>query len=322
MIAHSPSQTALFQQEFPQVPRVLLPVYSIRYPIHKELFWLRIAAQVPQILRTIQEENRQIAQIVHQYEVGAIISDNRFGCYHPQIPSVFITHQLAIRTGWGMFANYLIRILNYRYIHRFHQCWIPDAAAEAESLAGSLSHPSQMPRSARYIGWLSAKTIQRVEKQYDIGVVLSGPEPQRTLLEEQLLSQLRDSPYRAVLVRGVNGDSTFKNETARLAVVDFLSSAALQELIQQCDIIVSRSGYSSIMDWVQLQQKALLIPTPGQTEQEYLAGYLQQKGCFPSFPQNKFQLATAMEKAKQFPFRFPAFRHSLEQAIDDLLSRL
>lgn len=326
LIAADGAPARLLQQEFPQITVLPLPGYGISYSSKKDYFRWKIAAQVPKILQAIKQEHLWLKKAVTDHGIDAVISDNRYGLYHDVIPSVFITHQLNIRSGISKSIDRWLQKRNYRYIHRFTECWIPDTE-EVPNLAGELSHPAQLPANAKYIGWLSAKkTGTGTEKDIDISCVLSGPEPQRTQLEEQLADQLKNLNIKAVLVRGLPTEKPSVNpqlhSSVHFTVFNHLPSGELSTLIQRSKLVICRSGYSSLMDLVKLRQKAILIPTPGQTEQEYLGKYLLEKNMFLSYPQENFDLSTAIKAAGEFSFQLPSFKEDQQEVIKNFLQQL
>ena len=324
LLAASGLQADLLQKEFPEIKILQVKGYNISYPVNKDFFSLKIAAQVPKIMRTISYEHKWLREAVKEHKIDAVISDNRYGMYHEKIPSVFITHQLAVKSGMNNIIDKFLLKQNKKYINRFNECWVPDMSDE-NNLAGELSHPKNISSKIRYIGWLSRMDKVVSEKDpiaigFDIACILSGPEPQRTLLEEKVLKQLNSFNGKAVLVRGVSTTQPFNQSTTQpITIFNQLSGNEISNIICKSKLVICRSGYSSVMDLVKLQQKAILIPTPGQTEQEYLSKYLMQRKIFLSFDQNEFDLQTAVDAAKRFPFLFPGYKEGYKNAINDLL---
>ena len=277
LLAAENNSAALLRQEFPYLTIIPLPGYRISYTKNKLLFSLKIFTQVPKIIKAIRYEHRWLKQIIAQYKIDIVISDNRYGLFNKTIASVFITHQLAIQTG-NVFSNKLIQIINYSLIKKFTECWVPDEVGST-NLAGKLSHPYKLPmKEVKYIGILSRCKLEKKEKNIDLLVIISGPEPQRTALENILLLQMETCVFKMVLVRGLPAATQpITHSNNNLEVYDHLAAAELNTLIQSSKIVIARSGYSTIMDLAMLQQAAILIPTPGQTEQEYLAKYLSDK---------------------------------------------
>lgn len=172
----------------------------------------------------------------------------------------------------------VVNFFNHWIIKKYHYCWVPDFPDTTTNLAGVLAHPA--PFSVHYIGPVSRMKPLARTIRYDLIAVLSGPEPQRSILEQLLLTELVKLDKKIVLVRGLPKGSALETPNEHITIVPFLTAKALNEAIAESAFVICRSGYSSIMDLVILRKPALLIPTPGQTEQEYLARYLKSKGQF------------------------------------------
>lgn len=296
---------ALLQSEFSKVKFIQLRGYRIHYAKQQGCLPLKITLQIPGILFSIYNEHKWLKKIVKRYSIDAVISDNRFGLYHSQIPSVYITHQLLIKTG-NKFSENLLRKCHYWFIKKYTQCWVPDFEG-ADNIAGQLSHPSQTLPNIQYIGCLSRFEKNNAEKiRYDLLILLSGPEPQRTLFENELLLQLQQFAGKVLLVRGLpEKDTNFllpKSNEANIVIKNHLSAQELCKAIEQSAIVICRAGYTTIMDLIKLQKKAILIPTPAQTEQEYLGEYLMKQQLFLCIQQQNFLLMNALENAAAFNF--------------------
>ncbi len=302
MIAAEGPVAALLKKEFPACVILRLNGYRIRYSRGKSLFFLKMLAQFPRITSTLKYEKKWLNHIISEHEIDGVISDNRFGLYTKKSPCVFITHQLSIQTG-NKVLNRFAQKINYKYINQFDECWVADTAG-ANNLAGELSHPEILPViPLKYLDILSRCKKIKVEKNIDLLIMISGPEPQRSIFEKLLLPQLKDINGPVVFLRGLpatNGELITENKN--VSVFNHLPASALNDLIQRSKLIVARCGYSTIMDLVALDQKAILVPTPGQTEQEYLAGYLKEKKLFYTASQENFSLKMEMENVKRFEF--------------------
>ncbi len=252
--------------------------------------------------------------MVQNLQPDLIISDNRYGFYHKTTACIFITHQLNIQSG-NSWLNKIIRKINYRYINRFTRCWIPDTES-SDNLAGKLAHPNLLPvKPVDYIGPLSRFSKKNMPEKITLTILLSGPEPQRTIFENILLSQITQIKGTIAFVRGLPDAETIPAfQQQGLVFYNHLPAVQLEELLNESQLIVCRAGYSTIMDLVALEKKAILVPTPGQTEQEYLAASLFKKGIFYSAQQENFSLFHAMEATRSFEFRKPGsyrINHSL-----------
>lgn len=264
-----------YEQNFPALQQVQLPSYDVRYSSFLPA-WGAVLLQGPRVWRVIQKERRVLEQFLETQKVHVIISDNRFGIRNKNVTSIVITHQLRI-TG-GPFAS-LATSINQRLLNRFDEVWVPDYEKEHEKLSGQLSSPAGITKTVRFIGplsWLSQQAPQLHDK-FDILILLSGEEPQRSILEKKLLLSLEKVQSKIVLVRGTRSMPLQSNK--QVEVYDFADAAALAGLVSAASLVICRSGYSTLMDLHLLHKnKMLLIPTPGQPEQEYLAEYWER--CF------------------------------------------
>ncbi len=294
-------QKILLQQEFDDIKFIDLAGYNIQYAKDRKLFALKISTQIPKILRSIKQEKKWLDTIIEKEKIDVVISDNRYGLHSKKVPCIFITHQLIIKAPFVWLENVLQKI-NYKFINRFSQCLVPDIADE-NSIAGLLSHPKKTPAIAtHYIGLLSRFNKVFVEKKYDVCVLISGPEPQRTILENILLKQLLAIKNKKILlVRGLP-EALKTLSLEEVEVVNHLQGKDLQQAICSSEIIIARSGYTTVMELLSLQKKAILIPTPGQTEQEYLAHHLHQQKMCLSYEQNEIIVAKAIDEAKKFEY--------------------
>lgn len=285
----------LLKKEFPQLEFIYLKGYNIQYP-EKGSMILKIFFSVPKIFFGIYKEYLSVKKIIRIKKIEVIISDNRFGCWNKKIKSVFITHQLMVKTP---FAEKLLHRLNLYFIKKYDECWLPDFAG-TENLSGDLSHKYTLPKNAFFVGPLSrfnsVITREVLPKQSfdEIMVIISGPEPQRTIFEKLILEQTRQTNLKALIVCGKTELEQKKETTGNIEIVNHLKADEMQNAILNADIIIARSGYSTIMDLVTLGKKAIFIPTPGQTEQEYLAEYLMSKKIAYCVSQKQFNLSNAL----------------------------
>ena len=318
-------QEILLRTEFPGLSFLNLPGYRIRYGRNRRALVWNIFFQTPKILRAIKHEHRWLKKAVSEYGFDAIISDNRFGLYHDSVPSVFITHQLLIKTPLGKWADRTLQKSNYRFINRFTECWIPDTEKN-NSLAGDLSHPGKMPAiPVHYIGLLSRLKKHDLPIKKDLLFIsLSGPEPQRTILENKIINDIGHYNGTATIVRGLPGSSTIIPSTNDIKFYNHLPTDEYNKEIQQAEFIIARSGYSTVMDIISLDKRSILVPTPGQTEQEYLALYLSKNRLAFTVSQKEFTLTNVLEAAKQFNYKTtqPEDEKYLEKAIQKLIEQL
>jgi uncharacterized protein (TIGR00661 family) len=318
LIAAEGKIKSLLQKEFPQLVFIDFKGYRIHYSKNGWMLPLQIGKQIPKIISTIQYENERLKEIVKEYQIHGIISDNRYGLHHDNIPSVFITHQLRIKTPFGKIVDDIIQRINYKYINRFCECWVPDNENES-NLAGQLSHPEKNPSvPVKYIDPLSRFKEATTANENNLLILLSGPEPQRTIFENLLVQQLRDYKSSAVLLRGLPGEANGLSLPANISVYDHLPSAELNQKVNEASFVISRCGYSTVMDLAVLKKKSILVPTPGQTEQEELARHLMKNNFAFCVWQNKFRLKNALNLAQEFNYQIQKI--SAQNQLDDVLN--
>ena len=321
LIAADRGPLALLKTEFPQLEFIQLPGYEISYPKRGSMA-LHLLWQLPKLLSGIKREHKELQKIIQQKRIDTVISDNRYGLWSKSVPSVFVTHQLMIQAPVG---KKILHRLNSNYINNYTECWIPDANTSA-NLSGELSQTKRLGEKIHFIGPLSRfiKTKEVPEKAYDILAVLSGPEPQRSLLETILVKELSTSNLRCAIIQGLPQKKERKKISENVELFSYLNSSELNQYILASELIISRPGYSTIMDLATLGKKAIFIPTPGQTEQEYLAKKFDQEKIAPAFSQNKFRLEAALLKVKEYR-GFPALvkdNSTLKKRVEYLLENL
>lgn len=317
-IATSGSALALLKKEFPRLKSFALPSYKATYSVQLPLM-ISVFLQVPKFLQAINMEHNQIGKIIADHSIELVLSDNRFGCWSKKVPSVFITHQTKIQMPWILKGlQPIINFFNHRFIKRFSYCWIPDVSGES-NLTGRLSESGTIP--VKYIGILSRLKKIPSDMVYDLTIILSGLEPQRTILEKIILAQLKKSNRKALLIRGViEGNSRWTQE-GEVQLVNYLQTDAIEKIINQSKLIIARSGYSTIMDLAKLGKRAIFIPTPGQTEQEYLSQRLVSNGVAFSMNQDKFSLDYAIDHSTGFKgfSNFEEGNDLLSKALTEIL---
>ena len=295
IIASDGMALTLLQKEFPQLEGIELPSYKIEYAKKGKRFKWKMLLRSPKVLKAIRQEREQLKELVKSKKIDGVISDNRLGLYHNEIPTVFITHQLQVLSGS---TTRLTSAMHRNYIKKFDECWVPDFADDA-NLSGKLGHPKKFEIPVKYIGALSRLEQKETASSYDIMVLLSGPEPQRTELEEILMHELKHYKGQVLFVRGVVEAEQKVTRKEQVKIVNFMETEDLQNAICSSDLVICRSGYTTIMDLFKLGKKAFFIPTPGQTEQEYLAKRLHSMGIVPYKDQEKFSLKD-LSKVKVF----------------------
>ena len=245
---------------------------------------MKLFINLPHIRKTIKKERKVVKTLVKEGKIDGIISDNRLGVFSKKVPSVFITHQLNVLSGN---TSWLSSKAHQKVMRKFDECWVPDIKGP-DNLSGKLGHLKKPSFAIKYMGLLSRMEPQELPIRYDILCLLSGPEPQRSMLEDKLIKELVPTGKKILLVRGVVEDKSRSEVDNNLTTVNFLTSEALEKAIGESELIVARSGYTTIMDLAALNKKAFFIPTPGQYEQEYLAQRLKNQSLVPSCKQDDF----------------------------------
>ena len=312
LLASDGSALMLLQKEFPHLRSFALPSYNIQYTKNPGVLKWKLLSHTPHIMKTIRAEKKITEALVQKESISGIISDNRFGVRSKHIPSAYITHQLTVFSGS---TTYISSKIHQHYIRKFDECWIPDSPHE-ENLSGTLGHSIMTDVSLEYMGLLSRFQKKETPIEYDFLVLLSGPEPQRTLLENILLKELRDTGKRIFFVRGIMNKEKIVGTNPNLVVKNHLYGDELEQVINSSSIVICRSGYSSFMDLAKLEKKAFLIPTPGQPEQEYLARRISNLGIAPYCDQSSFKLSHLNSVINYSGFQDIGFRTS----FDDLFS--
>ncbi|RAW01612.1 glycosyltransferase [Pseudochryseolinea flava] len=302
IIAGNGRSLELLKLEFPHLQFETLPAYDPKYPSRGSMVW-KMLCQIPKFWNVIRREHQVIEQLVNKHHVDIVIADNRYGCWSTKALSVFITHQSNIlmpkRFGW---LSALVRRQNEALIKKFSYCWIPDFPGQ-HSLAGALADVEEVKRQmpVRHLGTLSRFSRSRPSpKKYDLLCILSGPEPQRSMLEEILIAQLKPLSLVVAVVRGVPSREGKTKIAVEGDVFDMLNTGQLKQLIDHSEIVLARCGFSTVMDLASLRKRAIFIPTPGQTEQEYLAARLHERSIAYRATQKAFDLKTALVEARTF----------------------
>ncbi|AWA28965.1 glycosyltransferase [Flavobacterium magnum] len=291
VIASDGSALMMLKKEFPELLCLELPSYEIEYAKNGNHFKWKMLKNMPTMIEAVLAEKKMVKQWVKQYNLYGIISDNRLGVFSKKVPSVFITHQLNVLTGN---TSWLTSKLHQAAIKKFTECWVPDFQ-KSPNLSGKLGHLDHPDFRIRYIGALSRLKKLAIPKKYDLMVILSGPEPQRTFLEEKLFDEVQRFEGKVVFIKGKIEAEQKILEYANVTFYNFMTSEELEKTFNESEIVLCRSGYTTIMDLSFLSKKAFFIPTPGQYEQEYLARKLKKEGLVPYAKQNDFRIENIAE---------------------------
>ena len=296
---------AFLRQQFPDAEWVRIPGYQPEYQKRGSLL-LKMALSVPKMLVEAGKGHRLLEKIIEQKKIDAVISDNRYELWSEKVPTVFMTHQLNILLPDILASGRpIVRYMIYHFIRKHNELWIPDFQGEP-NLSGKLSHVRKMPlANTFFIGPLSRferdqdTQNPKPENRIDILCLLSGPEPQRTLFEKRLTEQLENSPFNSVLLSG-KPDENRITKRGNLEIRSHAGDEEMRRLISSAGIIVCRSGYSSLMDLASLGTKAIVVPTPGQPEQEYLAKKMKEENLLYAVNQKDLLLEKDREAAQHY----------------------
>jgi uncharacterized protein (TIGR00661 family) len=292
IIASDGNALVFLQKEFPDLESLELPSYNISYTKNLKFGLL---LQIPKIIKAVKKERNIIADFIEENkDVIGIISDNRFGVRNAKIKSIYITHQVTVLAG---FLTSFTSKIHQRVIKKFDECWVPDS--KNNSLSGKLSITKDDTLNLKFIGALSRFKKEELSIKTAVLIVLSGIESQRKYVEKKLLEVFNHYPQEVVLVQGKIEENQKKQTQGNLTIYNYLLSKELEQEINQAELIICRSGYSSIMDLAVLEKKVFFIPTENQTEQEYLASYLEAKKYAPFCKENNFKL-DFLKKVKSY----------------------
>lgn len=312
-------------ETFVGIETIHLDGYNVHYGETSKYFLTNILKQLPRILKTIKNEQSWLINVVQEKNIDAVISDNRYGLHAANIPCVFMTHQLLVQTGFSSIVDNLLRKIHYQYIKPFNNCWVVDVMG-VPNLSGKLAHPKVLPFHAKYIGLLTQLTKPtQNENEEHILVLLSGPEPQRSIFAQLLWKQALNSNHKIIFIEGSAKAQRPEHIPQHITWYGQVTKTWLQPLLEKASVVISRSGYSTLMDLVELNKKAIIIPTLGQTEQEYLAKHLHQQGVYFHAAQKNFNLTAAIEAINSFPFHRLAMgnaTHRYQQVLDEWICSL
>jgi spore coat polysaccharide biosynthesis predicted glycosyltransferase SpsG len=303
IIASGEEHLSLLRTELPGLSYICFPGFK---PVYSKFLpqYLSLLFKVPLLLYHIVAEHHKLKKIIAENNIDIIISDNRFGLWNKNITSVYITHMPLIPFPAKLKILEPVGVLLHRkIIKKYSLCFIPDLRGDL-NLSGRLSHGIKLPDNVRYIGILSRfNDIGHIVNDYHIKskhntVILSGPEPQKEILKQKLVALLKQDKIPTIIFEG---KPSHGGEIAGIANITFyrhLPALQMKEIIQESECIITRSGYTTIMELVSMNRSALIIPTPGQTEQEYLAEYLSEKGWFNTVSQSEIKEGIQLHKSK------------------------
>lgn len=278
---------------------------DIPKPISRRALWFhaRMALSLPQIFFTFRREQAFVRRLWERERFEGIVSDSRFGVWLPQVPSYFLTHSLRqIVPGRWRWLETLVERSQRKLLAGGRKILVPDVEADG-GLAGDLCHDVACdwgPGRVEYLGILSSLRRRRVPQDIDCFISVSGPEPQRSLFERIVLEQAPQLRGRVVIALGRPGAPDSTLEGGRIRVHGYLDRARQEETMNRARLVVSRSGYTTLMELAELGRRALLVPTPGQTEQQYLARHHEARGHLHAVAQHRLRLRDDVAQALRY----------------------
>lgn len=291
IIASDGGALHMLQKEFPHLLSLELPSYNIEYAQNEEDFKWKLIKNSPKMITAIFTEKKVVKNWIAEYNLQGIISDNRLGVHNKRIPSVIITHQLNVLSGD---TTWISSKLHQHFIKKFNECWVPDIEEEP-NLTGKMGHWKNKKQTVKYIGPLSRLEKKELKEIYDLMIILSGPEPQRTILEQKLKTEIKTFKGKIVFVQGIIESDQKKERKRNVLYYNFMTSAEVERTFNKSKVVLCRSGYTTVMDLAKLKKKAFFIPTPGQFEQEYLAKKLKDDGFVPYAKQDEFKIENLLQ---------------------------
>jgi spore coat polysaccharide biosynthesis predicted glycosyltransferase SpsG len=292
---------SFFKKETKGFSLIKFPGFNPRYSGFLPQY-LVILAKVPSLIFHVIREHYRVKKIIRQYHINILISDNRFGLWNNEIVTVYLTHMLVIPMPKAFrFMEIAGMLLHRAVIKKYNYCFIPDLPGHL-NISGRLSHTGKLPSNVRFIGILSRFTIQGMASCEEPGrfshntIIISGPPPQSEILQEKLSEIFIDRQPVTVILGGKPGEAAKEVRKGNIIWYNHLPAAAMKEIITGSDQVIARAGYTTIMELISLGCSGILIPTPGQTEQEYLAAYLSEKGWFTSVLQKDIDSFLFSEK--------------------------
>jgi len=264
-------------------------------------FYVKMTLSLPMVFWTFQREHQFVHRLCRTQRFDRIVSDSRYGVFMKRIPSFYVVHSLRqIVPGRPKLIELMIERIQYRMFAGARKLIIPDQ--EENGLAGDLCHDvTFFPRDRlEYIGVLSSVRRREVQPDVDYFISVSGAEPQRSIFEEMVLAQARGLKGRVVIALGKPDIPLTVEDDGRLAVYSFMDRRQQEEMMNRARLVVSRSGYTTLMELAELGKRALLVPTVGQSEQEYLGEYHERLGTMHAVNQNHLSLVRDVDVAEGY----------------------
>lgn len=292
IIGGSGNSIELLKNYFPELLFVNIPSSSLIYG-KKKSFSLKFYFSFLSFILSIFKEHNVLNRLVNKYDVDLVISDNRLGLYNKKIKSIYISHQLNIYIKNNQLQkSHIATYIHRRFIKKYDCCIVPDIISREESLSGRLTADVN-DLNTKFVGPISrfekTNIDNNVNKEFDFICILSGPEPQRTIFENILISMFLNTKYKVVIIRGLPNNPEIKQNTPEIRFINHIDDEQLLSYISLSKKIICRSGYSSVMDLAHIGRRAILVSTPEQPEQEYIAYRLNKYHGFVKVDQKNLK---------------------------------
>jgi len=327
-IATEGAHEIILREAFPGLTFLRLKGYGIRYSKKADGFVFKMIAQIPRILYNIFREFWWLYKTNRHQQFDLIVSDNRLGFFHFKTPSVFITHQLNLQTPYS-WSTRLLQWMQYSWFKLFYaMVWVPDMEGD-QNLSGILGNPILKPSVpvwymnclSRLKAYASVPVDGQQPTHLFLGIV-SGPEPQRSIFQEVLWEEGNQLQQPFKLIAGTAGQPNNHAVSAVGSIVPHLDGPDMVKAIGNTKYIISRGGYTSLMELIPFNKSLILVPTPGQTEQEYLAKRWQEKGWAIAYDQSAFNMDTALKEAANFKYQPIPFKSFTKEALEATLKQV
>jgi UDP-N-acetylglucosamine:LPS N-acetylglucosamine transferase len=302
ILAATGRTAAFLTSEFPDLPFYDVPDHAINYARRRRLLVPKLIGQIPKLLFGLWREHRQVEQLVETLNIDIVISENRYGAYSRNVPSYFLTHQLRYKLpGILTLFEFISVWFNRWYFRKYTKILVPDEKG-IENISGDLTHfgrISQHPK-LHYIGVWTSIEKKRVAEDIDILAIISGPEPQRQIFADKIIEQLKTVPGKRIVLLGIPEAERKEYIEDGIKIYTFKSRSEVGELLNRAKLVICRSGYGSPAELVALRKPTVMVPTPGQSEQEYLACHFMERHYFYSVSQDEMNLSGDIPIARKF----------------------
>jgi len=290
---------------FPQLKIVRCSGYDITYPENGNLL-LHMVKNSVGFYQAVESEQRIATQLANEIKADVIISDNRLNFRADGRLNIYVTHQLNIKAG---VLSPVATAMHKKYYSKFDEVWVPDNSG-AVNISGVLGHDANCAVPLFYLGpqtRFSSMEKHGIASHGKVVVMLSGPEPQRTLFENIVVAELIRTGINAIVLQGIPGKTSVSYPASNIELISHMNDEDILRTISGAEVVISRSGYSTLCDLASMGKRLIVVPTPGQTEQEYLADKHAADNLLVKAEQSDFNIMDCLEKVKRAkPFSIPS----------------